>query len=116
MLLLRIHKFALRLKPLRFWCLLLVVAGVVLIGYALLIAENASSSLLRMAIVMTLWSLLLFAFIQLFQNIPAPVLPKDRFIDRVRSHIKLGLYQLLAVGVALVGVVLLSMSLKLLLL
>ena len=80
------------------------------------IANNANISTKRTAIVLTLWSLLFFAFIQLFQKIPAPVLPKDRFIERLRSHVKLGLYQLLAFGVAALGIVLVTMSLKLLLL
>lgn len=117
MFLFRLHKLARRLLFIRSWCLLLVVAGALLSTFALLwTAEDEATPLLRVGIIMTLWSLLLFAFIQLFQNIPAPVLPKDRLLDRMRSHVKLGLYHLLAVGVAAIGVLLLSMSLKLLLL
>ena len=87
-----------------------------LIAFTLLGTENQAPLLLRVAIVMTMWSLLLFAFIQLFQTIPAPVLPKDRFVERLRSRIKLGLYQLLAVAVVAVGAMLVSMSVKLMLL
>jgi hypothetical protein len=116
MFLFRLHKLAQQLRSLRIGCLLAALAGVVLSVFALLRADDAASALLRIAIVLTLWSLLCFAFIQLFQNIPAPVLPKDRFIERLRGHIKLGLYQLLALCVATLGVLLISMSLKLLLL
>lgn len=116
MLLFRLHKLARTLLPLRRWCLLLTLVGVLAGGFALFEAATMDSPLLRFAIVLTLWSLLLFAFIQLFQKIPAPVLPRDSFIERMRSHLKLGLYQLLALGVAAVGIMLVTMSLKLLLL
>jgi hypothetical protein len=116
MYLFRLHKLARQLLPLRMWSLLLALAGVSLIVFALLGTEDQNSSLLRIAIVMTLWALLVFAFIQLFQTIPAPVLPKDRFIERLRSHVKLALYQVLALAVVIIGVMLISISLKLLLL
>ncbi len=116
MFLFRLHKFAQTLLPLRKWCVFFAVAGMLTGAYSLFREATIDSPSLRMAIVLTLWSLLLFAFIQLFQKIPAPVLPKDRFLDRLRSHIKLGLYQLLALGVAGLGIVLITMSFKLLLL
>lgn len=116
MFLYRLHKLAQTLRPLRRWCLLSALAGVLLSVFALLRTDTIASPLLRFAIVLTLWSLLLFAFIQLFQNIPAPVLPKDNFIERLRSRVKLGLYQLLALGVAGLGIMLVTMSFKLLLL
>jgi hypothetical protein len=116
MFLFRLHKFARMLLPLRRWCLVFVMAGVLTGGYALLQEATIDSPSLRIAIVLTLWSLLLFAFIQLFQKIPAPVLPKDRLLERLRSHVKLGLYQLLAFGVAALGILLVTMSFKLLLL
>ena len=116
MMLFRLHQFALCLLLVRSLCLLLACAGFGASIYALLAAESQHSQLLRIALVFTLWSLLLFAFIQLFKNIPAPVLPKDRWFVRFRTHIKLALYKLLALGVACLGVMLISMSLKLLLL
>ncbi len=116
MLLFQLHRLAQQLLPLRIGCLLFALTGVLTSVFVLLRAEDEASPLLRIAIVLTLWSLLFFAFIQLFQHIPAPVLPKDRFMDRLRSHVKLGLYQLLALGVATLGIMLISMSLKLLLL
>ena len=73
MFLFRLHRLARKLLPLRAWCLLLALAGILLSTYAIIVAEPEASPLLRIAIVLTLWSLLVFAFIQLFQNIPAPV-------------------------------------------
>lgn len=116
MFLFRLHKFARTLLPLRKWCLLFALAGIGAGVFALLRSATMDSPLLRIAIILTLWSLMLFAFIQLFQKIPAPVLPKDSFIDRLRGHVKLGLYQLLALGIAALGIVLVTMSFKLLLL
>jgi hypothetical protein len=116
MFLFRLHKFAQTLLPLRKLCVLLALAGVLAVVYSLLRNDSVAAPVLRIAIVLTLWSLLLFAFIQLFQNIPAPVLPKDHFIDRLRSHLKLGLYQLLALAIAALGILLVMMSFKLLLL
>ena len=115
MFLFRLHKLANHLLPLRTGCLLLALTGILSSVFALLSAQDQSSPLLRIAILVTLWSLLLFAFIQLFKKIPAPVLPKDPFVDRLRGHVKLGLYRLLALGVAALGLTLVSMSLKLLL-
>ena len=116
MFLFRLHKFAKTLLPLRGACLIFAMVGVLTGAYSLFREATIDSPSLRIAIVLTLWSLLLFAFIQLFQKIPAPVLPKDRLVERLRSHVKLGLYQLLALGVAGLGIVLVTMSFKLLLL
>lgn len=69
---------------------------------------------LALALSVTLWALMLFAFIRLFQSIPAPVLPQDSFFERLAARCKLALYQLLALGVAGLGLVLVVMSLKLL--
>src|SRR5690606_377527 len=96
------------------WCLGLGVAGVGLSAYALIEPSSPHSALLRLSLLLTLWSLMLFSFIRLFQEIPPPVLPKDRFLERLRARVKLGLYQLLALGVVVLGVVLLGASLKLL--
>jgi hypothetical protein len=116
MFLFRLHKFARTLLPLRKWFMIFAMLGVLVSAVVLLREARMDSPLLRITIVLTLWSLLLFAFIQLFQNIPAPVLPKDRFIERLRSHVKLGLYQLLALGIAALGIVMVTMSFKLMLL
>lgn len=88
--------------------------GAAALVLVLLFRDGDSQQLLAIALGVTVWALMLFAFVRLFQAIPPPVLPKDSFFERLRSRIKLALYHLLAVGVAIVGVALAGMSLKLL--
>lgn len=114
MLLLRLHKLALRLQFLLPWCYCLVFGGVLLALTALYVGGVAPSARLTLGLGLSLWALLLFAFIRLFQSIPPPVLPKDTFFERLKSRVKLWLYHLLALGVLVVGVALVAMSLKLL--
>ncbi len=89
--------------------------GGLALATAVLFQIDATPSLsLGVALGLTVWALLLFAFIRLFQSIPPPVLPKDTFFERLRGRCKLALYHLLAVGVLVVGAAVLSMSVKLL--
>ena len=113
MFLLRLHRFALRLQPLVPWCYALGLCSAVL-ALLLLVRDDSSQQLLGIALGITVWSLMAFAFIRLFQSIPPPVLPKDSWFERLRSRCKLALYHVLAFGVALVTVALVAMSLKLL--
>lgn len=113
MLLLRLHRLALRLQAWRPVCIVLALAGIGLIGHELLVDRPQAPAYLNLAIVLTLWGLMLFAFIQLFQRIPAPVLPKDSFVERLRSRCKLACYHLLALAVTLTGAMLVSISVKL---
>jgi cytochrome b561 len=110
---LRLHKFALQLRPLLPWCYL-VGFGSAAVATAVLFQENGSTQVLGIALGLSVWALLLFAFIRLFQTIPPPVLPKDSFLERLWSRARLGLYQLLALAVLIIGLVLVAMSLKLL--
>lgn len=96
------------------FCYLLGFGGAALTVYLLFREAAASNQLLGVALGLTVWALLLFAFIRLFQSIPPPVLPGDSFLERLWSRVKLALYHLLALGVVIISVVLLSMSLKLL--
>lgn len=114
MLLYRLHRIARRLLPLRSACMALACGGAALTGFALLTTRHFSGLLLSIAILLTLWPLMLFACIQLFQHIPAPVLPLDKPLERLRSSVRLWLYHLLAALVGALGLVLLSMSMKLL--
>ena len=101
------------MQPLVPWCYLLGLASGAL-ALLLLVRDNSSQQALGIALGVTVWALMLFAFIRLFQSIPPPVLPKDSFFERLRSRCKLALYHVLAVGVGLVAVALVAMSLKLL--
>ncbi len=114
LLLTRFHRLALRLLPLLSFCLVLACGGVVLSGVALLRSGASPSPLLAIGLLLALWALLLLAFIRLFQRIPPPVLPKDTFLERLRARCKLALYHLLAFAVCGVGLVLVSLSAKLL--
>jgi hypothetical protein len=114
LLLFRLHKLALELRPLLPFCYLLGFGGAALTLYLLFRQSASSSQLLSVALGLTVWALLLFAFIRLFQSIPSPVLPGDSFFERLWSRCKLALYHVLALAVVIISVVLLSMSLKLL--
>ena len=106
MLLFRLHKFALHLRPLQPWCLLLVLVSILLASIELAEGGVKPSLTLGIGLALALWALLLFAFINLFQTIPAPVLPKDTWFERLRSRTKLALYHLLALAVLAVGLML----------
>lgn len=108
----RLHRLALQLAPLRPWCLALAIPGLALIVYALT-APDANGPVLRLALVFTLWVLLLFAFLSLFRDIPPPVLPHDRWWERLHTRLRLAACHLLVLLVALTGLGLLSISLKL---
>jgi cytochrome b561 len=110
----RLHKLALELRPVLPFCYLLGFGGAAFTAYLLFRESAHSSQWLGVALGLTVWALLLFAFIRLFQSIPPPVLPGDSFFERLWSRCKLALYHVLAFGVVIIGVVLLSMSLKLL--
>lgn len=114
MLLFRLHKLALRLRPLLPWCLVLASCCSALVVVLLFRGGVLPSPALAIVLALALWALLLFAFIRLFQTIPPPVLPKDTWFERLRSRGQLVLYHLLAAGVLTLGLMLISISLKLL--
>lgn len=114
MFLFRLHTLALRLWSFLPWCLVLMLGSIALAVFVLFRGGAQASLTLGIALMLALWALLLFAFINLFQAIPAPVLPRDTWFERLLSRIKLALYHLLALGVLVVGLVVILMSLKLL--
>lgn len=78
-----------------------------------LLRAEPSTERLSLALGLSVWAILLFAFIRLFQSIPPPVLPKDRWHERLWTRCRLALYHVLAFGVVAIALVLVSMSLKL---
>lgn len=112
MLLLHLHRLARRLRPVLPLCFGAACVGIALALFLLLRAEP-STELLSLALGLSVWAILLYAFIQLFQSIPPPVLPKDRWIERAWGRCRLALYHVLAVAVLIIALVLVSMSLKL---
>jgi len=113
MLLYQLHTFALRLLPLRLWSLGAAFLGILLTAFGLLQQSDEPPLLLRLALVLTLWGLLVYSFLSLFRHPPPLVLPHDRLRERVRTRLRLGAYYLLAAMVTFTGLTLLSMSLKL---
>jgi len=110
--LLHLHRLALGLRPLlRFSRLVGFAAAVIAIG--LLLRNEASNALLAITLGLSLWALMLDAFIRLFQSIPPPVLPHDNFLERFISRLRLAAYHVLAFSVVLVALALVAMSIKL---
>ena len=114
MLLYRLHRVALALQPLSKACIFLTLLGAGMVVLALLDTTETQSSLLRIAILFTLWNLMIFAFVRLFQHIPPPVLPQLGWLEKLWLRCQIGFYYLLAFGVLGIGLSLVSLSLKLL--
>lgn len=112
--LLRLHKIALKISFLRPVSIILTMGALVLAVYCLIIDSIFTAGALEPAIVTALWGLLLFAFVQIFQVIPPPVLPHDGFIKKLKTRIQLALYTLLAFVVVATSILLFWMSLRLL--
>ena len=111
-----LHKLACRLQwagPIAILLAALGFAGVLL---SLLGDPSRYSAWLEPALVLVLWGMMLYAFLNLFRRIPPPVLPHDDFLTRLGSRIVLALYTLLAFLVVLVTLVLVWMSTRLILL
>jgi hypothetical protein len=112
--LLTLHRLALRLQFLRPVCAAVAGGGIAASVFLLAGGGTTPTPSLGAVLALTVWSLLCYAFIQLFRAIPPPVLPLDSLFDRIKAHIRLGLYHLLALAVVAAGLVLLSVTLKLL--
>lgn len=99
------------------WCrpiaIILVLAGLGGSFASLFINNGNLGHWLEPSLVFTLWGMMLFAFIQLFQRIPPPVLPHDDFITRLGTRMILACYTLLAFLVVLVSCILVWMSYRL---
>ena len=112
-LLVKLHQLALKIR----WCRkLAIVTGMAGLGgviFSLFVAGGSYGHWLEPSLVLTLWGMMLFAFIQMFQKIPPPVLPGDDFITRLGSRIVLACYSLLALLVIVVSIILMWMSYRL---
>jgi hypothetical protein len=109
----QLHRLARLLWPLRLWCLALALAGAAAAGVALGETRATPSATLRLSLLFTLWMLLLYSYIQLFRQIPSPVLPALPWWERARQRLHLWCYYVLAAGVAVTGLILVGISLKL---
>lgn len=111
--LLALHRLARRIR----WCLPVTIvlgfAGLAGALVSLFFDGGRLGHLLEPSLVLTLWGMMLFSFIRLFQTIPPPVLPHDDFMTRLGNRIILALYSLLAFLVVVVAVALIWMSVRL---
>lgn len=114
-LLLFLHRLALLLRPVRLILFILTLLVLLLTAYALLVQNTFTLNILEPAIVASLWGMLLLASTELFLKLPEPVLPIDSFFHRLKSHLKLLFFSLLALVVLFVGILLIWLSLRLLL-
>lgn len=113
--LLTLHRLARRLLWARPVSIILVVLGLGLTLASLFGPVDRFGHWLEPSFSLTLWGMLLFAFIQLFQHIPPPVLPQDDFLTRLGSRISLALYSLLALAFVITSLALFMMSVRLIL-
>lgn len=111
--LLVLHRIASRMLWCRPLAIVIGIAGVGGVFVSLFLANGDLGHLLEPSLVLTLWGMMLFSFVQLFQRIPPPVLPHDDFITRLGSRMILACYTLLAFLVILVTIILVWMSYRL---
>ncbi len=104
---------AIRLAWLRPVAILVTIGFTALFVYAAL-APNAPDSFFTYGLTGTVWGLLLFVFLAIFPNVPAPPIPSQtrwrRFVIRIR---RAG-YGILVFAVLAITTVSLSLTLKLL--
>lgn len=110
------HRIALKLQHIRHLCLAFAVLGFAIAAYCIADAPVDHSSTLRSSIIFTVWMLMLFTFITLFQHIPPPVLPGLGLFERAAARLRLWFFQLLGITVILLSLMLLGTSFKLLML
>ena len=109
-----LHRLALRLLPLYSASLLAAAVGSLVSAGLLLGLDNLQALAIRFALLLTMWALTLFAFINLFKN-PAPVLlPALSWSERMLIRLQLGLYYFMALGFCVLVAVVFSLSVKML--
>lgn len=111
-----LNRWALRLQPLHRVCLLLAVVGWGAVAWLLLVSQDPHSLAIRLLLILTLWTMLLVSFINLFKS-PAPVvLPSLGWRDRFVARLVHQLYYFMAAAFAGVTLVAFALTAKLLLL
>lgn len=108
-----LHRIARHMRWARPVAVVLGCSGLAGIAVSLFAAGGSLGHLLEPFLVLTLWGMMLFSFLQLFQRIPPPVLPHDDFLTRLGTRIVLGLYTLLAGLVVIISCVLVWLSYRL---
>ncbi len=108
-----LHKWALRLLPLHVPSM--VAAGLSWLALAALLidASDTHSLSVRLLLILSMWALVLFAFISLFKTPLPVVLPALRWQDRLLLRLQSGLYYLMALSFALLVLAVAGLSVKL---
>lgn len=109
-----LHGWALRLSPFYNICLVAAAVGSLVSAGLLLGLDDLHALAIRCSLLLTMWALTLFAFVNLFRN-PAPLLlPALAWRERLLTRLQLGLYYLMALAFAVLAVTVFSLSVKLL--
>ncbi|MEM7283201.1 MAG: hypothetical protein AAF438_16415 [Pseudomonadota bacterium] len=112
--LLLMQRFARRLRPLKNVFLILILLSFIAFAMNVLAVEPLGEDKFLIPILVgLLWSLFLYSFIGLFQEIPGPSKEKLGFFGRIKVKIKLGLYWLLGCVSILISIAVLVVSFRL---
>jgi hypothetical protein len=116
MLLLTLNRLALRLLPLRIPSAIVTALGWLALMWALARSDESYSLFLRATLTLTLWSLLLFAFLSLFKALPQPPLPALKWHERMLARLRLSLFRIMTFAFIALAFAVLAISIKLMLL
>lgn len=116
MFLLSLNRLALRLQPLRTAAAVTTGIGWAVMVWILVAGKEEHSLLLRVTLVVTLWSLLLVAFISLFQTLPPPLLPALKWHERLLLRVRIWVFQLMGLMFLALVLSIAGISVKLMLL
>lgn len=116
MLLLTLHRLALRLRPLRTASAVVTAVGWVAIMWVMVKGEDEHSWFVRATLALSLWALLLFTFTCLFQTLPAPSLPALKWHERLLTRIRLALTYLMTFAFIVLALAVCGMTAKLMML
>jgi hypothetical protein len=107
------HRWALKLQPLRIPSMGVAAASWVVLAVLLLDATDEHALAVRLLLILSLWALLLIAFISLFNTSPPAVLPALRWQDRWFAKLQYWLFCAMALSYGVVVVMVLGLSVKL---
>lgn len=111
-----LHRWAQRLLPLRLPGFAVAVGGILLLVAMMMGQRDPHDASLRLALIATLWALLLTAFLHLFRRPPPVVLPLLPLHEQLTTRMLRWLYRIVAAGFLALVVSVCGLTLKLLLL
>ncbi|MDT8398794.1 MAG: hypothetical protein RQ899_09285 [Pseudomonadales bacterium] len=109
----KLHRLAFRLEGLKPVVIAAIVGFVALIVFAL-VDGREHRGLLILSVIATIWTMLLLALIEMFRSLPPAPTTQDGFFRRLKLRLKHGFFALLALLTALVTVLLIGLTFKLL--